>query len=80
VQGNPSDRETFGEDHHSLATLPQLQLIRNNPPTQETAVVRSARRLFGPVGHYHCPVVFRLAVDTAPRPIVTSLKNGLPAE
>jgi nitrilase len=39
--------------------------------------VRSARRLFDPVGHYHRPDVFRLAVDTAPRPVVTTLRNGL---
>ena len=38
--------------------------------------VRSARRLFDPVGHYHRPDVFRLAVDTAPRPVVTTLRNG----
>ena len=39
--------------------------------------VLSARRLFDPVGHYHRPDVFRLAVDIAPRPVVTTLRNGL---
>ena len=39
--------------------------------------VRSERRKFDPVGHYHRPDVFRLAVDTAPRPVVTQLRNGL---
>jgi nitrilase len=32
--------------------------------------VRSARRMFDPVGHYNRPDVFRLHVDTSPRPPV----------
>jgi nitrilase len=43
----------------------------------DLSAVRSARRLFDPVGHYHRPDVFRLAVDTAPRPVVTRLHPGL---
>jgi nitrilase len=42
----------------------------------EVSKVRSARRLFDPVGHYHRPDVFRLDVDTAPRPVVTTRGNG----
>lgn len=37
----------------------------------DLAAVHSARRMFDPVGHYHRPDVFRLGVDTRPRPIVT---------
>lgn len=36
----------------------------------DLAAVHSARRMFDPVGHYHRPDVFRLAVDTRPRPAV----------
>jgi len=34
--------------------------------------VHSARRFFDPVGHYHRPDIFRLSVDTEPRPVITS--------
>jgi nitrilase len=36
----------------------------------DLAAVNAARRLFDPVGHYHRPDVFRLGVDTRPRPVV----------
>ena len=37
--------------------------------------VATARRRMDPVGHYHRPDIFRLCVDTSPRPVVTELKR-----
>jgi nitrilase len=39
--------------------------------------VRTARRFFDPVGHYHRPDLFRLTVDTSPRPAVTETSAGM---
>jgi nitrilase len=36
----------------------------------DPAAIRSARRFFDPVGHYHRPDIFQLTVDTRPRPPV----------
>jgi nitrilase len=36
----------------------------------ELDLVRTTRRFFDPVGHYNRPDVFRLAVDTAQRPVI----------
>lgn len=46
----------------------------------DLAAVHSARRMFDPVGHYHRPDVFRLAVDTSPRPVVTRLHSPLDSD
>jgi nitrilase len=43
----------------------------------DLAAVHSARRFFDPVGHYHRPDIFRLSVDTAPRPVITSHPSAL---
>ena len=43
----------------------------------DLAEVHAARSMFDPVGHYHQPDVFRLAVDTAARPVVTPFRNVL---
>lgn len=40
----------------------------------DLAEVRAARRLFDPTGHYHRPDLFRLGVDTNPRPIITDFQ------
>jgi nitrilase len=40
----------------------------------DLSLVRTERRLFDPVGHYNRPDVFRLAVDTAPRPAVVEME------
>ncbi len=37
----------------------------------DLAAVHAGRRQFDPVGHYHRPDIFRLSVDTRPRPAVT---------
>jgi nitrilase len=39
--------------------------------------VRELRRLFDPVGHYNRPDVFRLSVDTRPRPAFTTIDAGV---
>jgi nitrilase len=36
-------------------------------------LVRGTRRFFDPVGHYNRPDIFRLAVDTTPRPAVVEM-------
>jgi nitrilase len=37
--------------------------------------VAAARRFLDPVGHYNRPDIFRLCVDTSPRPAVTELNS-----
>ena len=38
----------------------------------DMGAVAAARRVFDPVGHYNRPDVFRLHVDTSPRPAVVA--------
>ena len=39
----------------------------------DPSAVRAARRYFDPTGHYNRPDVFRLSVDTRPRPAVSTV-------
>ena len=43
----------------------------------DLAAVHAGRRQFDPVGHYHRPDIFRLSVDTRPRPAV-ALEDAQP--
>jgi nitrilase len=46
----------------------------------DLSAVRAARRYFDPTGHYNRPDVFRLNVDTRPRPAVAQVSGGLDAD
>lgn len=42
----------------------------------DLAAIHSARHHFDPVGHYNRPDIFRLTVDTQPRPAVITASDG----
>ena len=83
-RADPDDPE-WVEPGNTVIVGPKGEILAGPARHEETVLVaeldltavRSARRLFDPVGHYHRPDVFRLAVDTAPRPVVTTLRNNL---
>jgi nitrilase len=77
----PAAKGEWVEPGNSVIVSPSGDILAGPAREEETILtaevdltaVRAARRLFDPVGHYHRPDVFRLAVDTAPRPAVTAL-------
>ena len=83
-RADPDDPE-WVEPGNTVIVGPKGEILAGPARHEETVLVaeldltavQSARRLFDPVGHYHRPDVFRLAVDTAPRPVVTTLRNNL---
>ena len=64
------------EPGNSVIVSPNGELLAGPARHQETILtadidlgaVHAARRMFDPVGHYNRPDVFRLTVDTRPRP------------
>jgi nitrilase len=66
------------EQGNSVIVDPSGEILAGPARHEETilyadldpAKVRAERRAFDPVGHYHRPDIFRLTVDTRPRPSV----------
>ena len=81
---DPDDPE-WVEPGNTVIVGPNGEILAGPSRHEETvlvaeldlAKVSSARRMFDPVGHYHRPDVFRLAVDTAARPAVTTFSGHL---
>ena len=73
-----SDRRRDGwVEHGNSAIIGPNGEVLAGPARDEEAIliaeidldrVHAARRLFDPTGHYNRPDVFRLSVDTRPRP------------
>ena len=84
---DPEDPE-WVEPGNTVIIDPSGQIMAGPVHHEETVLyadldltdVHAARRLFDPVGHYHRPDVFRLAVDTNPRPAVTLMHSNLDGE
>jgi predicted amidohydrolase len=77
------EEKDWPEAGNSVIVGPNGEILAGPSRHEETilyaeldlAAVHSARRMFDPVGHYHRPDVFRLGVDTRPRPVVTDYNS-----
>jgi nitrilase len=73
-----ADQGEWVEPGNSVIVSPTGEILAGPAKHEETilyaeldlAKVHAARRYFDPVGHYHRPDIFRLTVDTRPRPAV----------
>jgi len=84
-----SENGEWIEEGNTVIVAPSGQILAGPVRQREETLladldlgeVLAARRLLDPVGHYHRPDVFRLQVDTSPRPpvIETRLAGGEPA-
>ena len=83
-----SDDEQWVEAGNSVIVAPSGEILAGPARHEETILiadldldaVRSARRLFDPVGHYNRPDVFQLAVDLRARPAVMVTATSDPAD
>jgi len=83
-----SENGEWIEEGNTVIVAPSGQILAGPVRQREETLladldlgeVLAARRLLDPVGHYHRPDVFRLQVDTSPRPpvIETRLAGGEP--
>jgi nitrilase len=73
-----AERESWVEEGNTVIVGPDGSIIEGPVRRREETLVAdldlgsvaAARRVFDPVGHYNRPDVFRLHVDTSPRPAV----------
>ena len=80
-----SDDEQWVEAGNSVIVAPSGEMLAGPARHEETILtadldldlVRSARRLFDPVGHYNRPDVFHLAADLRARPAVVVTEDSL---
>jgi nitrilase len=83
-----SQNEEWIEEGNTVIVAPSGQILAGPVRQREETLIAdldlgevlAARRLLDPVGHYHRPDIFRLHVDTSPRPpvIETRLAGGNP--
>ena len=77
------DNDGWVEPGNSVIIGPNGDVLAGPARHQETILtadidldaVHAARRMFDPVGHYNRPDIFRLTVDTRPRPAIILDEN-----